>query len=49
MGNEKWEMRNGTATDKDESVSCSQTLAGLRETTSQWKRGQWTVHVVQGS
>ena len=32
-----------------ELVSRSQTLTGLRETTSQCKRGQWSVYVVQGS
>ena len=54
MGNEKWERRkwgNGTAKRKwrVSLVSRSQTLAGLRETTSQCKGEQWGVHVVQGS
>ena len=50
VGNEEMWKWNGNAQVASQLiVSCSLTLAGLRETTSQCKRGQWSAHVVQGS
>ena len=50
MGNEEMGKWNGNAQVASQfSLARSQTLAGLRETTSQCRRGQWSVHVVQGS
>ena len=49
MGNEEMRKWNGNTQVASQLVSCSQTLTGLRETMSQCKRGQWSVHVVQGS